>query len=85
MPLYDYEDPNGRIVPRIVPVNERDNQPGLKRVQVPQRIIVLSGCFNPEAQTAGEIMSGYHKLECRQGSRFHSSFTPEQIKRAWAT
>ena len=32
MPLYTYEDKDGNKIERMVSVEDRDNQPGLKRV-----------------------------------------------------
>ena len=32
MPLYTYKDEAGEIVERLVPISERDNQPGLTRI-----------------------------------------------------
>lgn len=88
MPLYDYHLVNietGEIlatVPLKLNVDSRDSV-GLHRANVPDRIGIMGAAANPIDMASG-IMKGYHKRECEQGSRFKSSFTPKQIKEAWA-
>lgn len=83
MPVYVYQDGKGNRVELVKPVNERDNAPGgFKRITVPDRVFVPAGAL-PPTDMRSNIMKGYYKQECREGSRFKSSYTPKQIKAAW--
>jgi hypothetical protein len=84
MPLYEYEDltrPGRRFTHRC-DVNERDNVPGARRILATPTI--LANRTTQEAQAGKNTIRGYYKEEQKNGSRFRSSFTPDQIKRAWS-
>ena len=87
MPLYAYEDKDtGLTVELRRPVEDRDKPIVLRRAKtVPDKVSVLV----PGASEAGDfnkkMMREHHKKEEREGSRFNSSFTKDQIKKAWET
>jgi hypothetical protein len=85
MPLYDYQTKDGSVVSLLVPVDQRDQQAGLSRILCPLRVNVVT-CPTPCPSDAHpkNVLAGYHRLECEQGSRFKSDFTPQQIKKAWS-
>jgi hypothetical protein len=70
-------------VTRVVPVDERDQQPGLTRVVIHDSINLCFGV--PQTSLKDKTLKGYYAQEEKHGSRFQSSYTKEQIKRAWAT
>lgn len=84
MPIYEYETESGDVVTRLVPVDQRDSQSGLRRKTVPSTLRVLCGEPTPDQLQARNVLKGYHNLECKEGSRFRSSFTKQQIKEAWS-
>ena len=87
MPLYEFEDDQGLgvRVNLIRPIKDMDRPLTLtlKRRKVPSRISVVGGA-QPATQ-ASEVMAGYYKQEQKNGARFRSRFTKEQIKNAWST
>ncbi len=84
MPLYEYTNTEGDSVLLRVPVDERDNQPGLNRVAIHAQLNTVGSRATMEGDTAKSVMKGYHSEECKGGSRFKSSFTASQIKAAWS-
>lgn len=87
MPLYEYISRSGQSVRAVRPVDKRDDPVRIRgviyyRVKVPSRVNVVSGRLNAVTQ-AKDVMKGYYKLEQKQGSRFRSEFTKDQIKKAW--
>lgn len=90
MPLYDYATRDGkRRVSLIRPVDARnlpvfDGSEKLERITVPARIgVVIGGGKTPLGSHGDQVLRGYYREECKQGSRFRSEFSAEQIKRAW--
>ena len=88
MPVYQYEDSrNGSVIELERPVAERDKVPAhLKRFSVPQKL-TLVGVGDPSPEPGSDqvknIMKGYYKYEQRLGSRFKSSYSADQVRRAW--
>lgn len=88
MPVYQYEDSrNGSVIELERPVAKRDKVPShLKRFSVPQKL-TLVGVGDPSPEPGSDhvknIMKGYYKYEQRLGSRFKSSYTADQVRRAW--
>ena len=79
MPVIDIQGPDGKVIE----VLHRSNEPlpkGYKKL-FPTRISV-TGFRQPESMPE-KVMRGYHRLECREGSRFHSMHSTKQIKKAW--
>jgi hypothetical protein len=85
MPIYVYKDEHGHAVELVRSVSERDNAPaGFRRVTAPQSIFVANGAMSP-IDMKTNVMKGYYKDECENGSRRKSSYTPKQIKAAWGS
>ena len=88
MPVYQYRDTqNGGVVELERRVDERDQVPAhLKRFSVPQKL-TLVGVGDPSPEPGSDhvknIMKGYYKHEQRLGSRFKSSYSADQVRRAW--
>ena len=88
MPVYQYHDTaNGGVVELERRVAERDKVPAnLKRFSVPQKLVLVGvgeSAPEPGSDHVKNIMRGYYKYECRNGSRFRSSYSPDQVRRAW--
>jgi hypothetical protein len=89
MPVYQYHDTaNGGVVELERRVDERDKVPAnLKRFSVPQKLVLVGvgeSAPEPGSDHVKNIMRGYYKYECRNGSRFKSSYSPDQVRRAWS-
>ena len=89
MPVYQYHDTaNGGVVELERRVDERDEVPAhLKRFSVPQKLVLVGvgeSAPEPGSDHVKNIMRGYYKYECRNGSRFKSSYSPDQVRRAWS-
>ena len=88
MPVYQYRNTqNGGVVELERRVDERDKVPAnLKRFSVPQKL-TLVGVGDPSPEPGSDhvknIMKGYYKYEQRLGSRFKSSYSADQVRRAW--
>jgi hypothetical protein len=80
MPLYEFKnEAYGLAVDVHLPVDQLQDEIVLRRVRVPQR--VSTGLVREQTQ-AESVLKGYSKLE-DAGKLGKSSFTPEEIKRAW--
>jgi len=89
MPIYQYTDNrNGSVVELEKAVDERDSVPRyLKRFTVPQKLTLVGvgePLDNPLGVNKTNLMKGYYRQEQKLGSRFKSSYKPDQIKRAVA-
>jgi len=88
MPAYEFDLVNqitGEVIhtiPVVLPVDER-NALVCKRREIP-RSLVVAGSSTGNNQSA-EVLNGYYQKELQEGSRFKSSFTKDQIKKAWST
>jgi hypothetical protein len=84
MPLYEYQNfKTGARFTAVVPVDKRDSLPGARRI-LSTPTVLTQRAANPATTDGRNILKSYHKLEQKHGSRFRSSYTPEQIKRAWS-
>lgn len=89
MPLYDFEIVNGKtfVVEATVsirlPVGDREAMV-LRRKTVPDHLTVMGHAGDPMEFTSS-VMRGYHKKEEREGSRFKSEFTKQQILKIHST
>jgi hypothetical protein len=81
MPFYDYLDHQRNTVSRCVPVAERDKQIGLQRITV-SPFSFPGHAVSPLDQKEG-LRQGYYREECKQGSRFRSSYSKNTIRRVW--
>ena len=90
MPIYQYQDAEtGQVIDVIRSVDERDapvidraTGRALRRIAVPARLQIVG--VTPIPTTANKVLAGYHRQECKHGSRFKSAFTAAEVKRAWA-
>ncbi len=88
MPIYQYRSEDGKLEETLHRSLEDRNLPvvvegvTLKRVTVPERVFVLSGAEFQNQRD--DVLAGYHRKECAEGSRFKSEFTKEQIKQIWS-
>lgn len=87
MPTYEYlEEETGGRVERIVPIAERDKQPGLRRILVPRRVAFVG--VAPDIHDMGYLTRESLKdMETRYGRdaiRRDTGMTTEQLKSAWA-
>lgn len=82
MPIYTFEN-NGRCIEQIAPmgtdtiVHEGKNW---KRQSVAR--FGVTG-FASEPGLKDQVKKGFSRLEDRQGSRFESTFTKNQIRKIW--
>lgn len=89
MPSYLYRcTQTRRELVLIRPVDRRDDpvteEPGdFARVTVPQTITIRGAAADPWDMGA-QVLAGFRKQEEREGARFQSEWTPEQIRAAWA-
>ena len=70
MTIRYYVGRNGKVEKEIV--TERNRRP-------------LRGEGRPARHQSETILNAYYELECRDGSRFRSNYTKNQIKRAHET
>jgi hypothetical protein len=65
MPIYEYENDQGRTLLLHRPVDQRDEptEPGFRRRTIPSRLSVGVGA--PPMSTGEELRRGYYKLEER--------------------
>ena len=82
MPIYEYIDRDGSVKEVLVSsIKNRDAIQG--RTSVPSRVCVRVGGGNRNRPLKEDVKRGYHQLEQRSGSRWPSTFSKQQIKRAW--
>lgn len=82
MPLYEYLEASGRIVERVLPVQERNRFPG--RLTVPRRVNV---CPRGAPTVAESALRGFYGVEQTGGldeiRRECEGLEPDQIKSIW--
>ena len=87
MPIYEYFNPaNGERVEARRSVDARDTPPlpGFLRLAVPTRLGYVARAATLEGPSMRDgVLAGYHRLECREGSRFRSAFSKARIAAAW--
>lgn len=62
MPAYEYRQPDGSMVTRVLPVEQRDQYPG--RVTVPRSIAFVGSAYDPTI-SANRIREGYKAMEAQ--------------------
>jgi len=67
----------------VVPVDQRDKQPGLTRIVV-SNFAVKTTAVSEAQSCKNQTMKGYYDMECKHGSRFNSTYSKAEIKRAWS-
>jgi hypothetical protein len=86
MPLYAYEDAETGVKVELRRlVEDRDKPIVLTRKKtVPDRLAVIGMGPGETAEFNRKMLGQYHRKEEREGSRFRSSFSKNQIKQAWS-
>lgn len=85
MPLYTYIDQQtGEATVRMVPIAERDNQPGLRRVFEPCVPLPPPGGGPRLTLQAQQVLAGYQRLEERGRLRHKTRSEVSRIKAAWS-
>ena len=85
-PLYAYEDVGGTGLKLELrrPVADRDKPILLTRTKtVPDRLAVVGTGPSDPQRFNNKMLKQYHRKEEREGARFRSDFSKEQIKKAW--
>ena len=86
MPSYDYiDEKTGERVEKIVPIAERDNVPGHKRVPVPPRVNMVGVAEDIHSQEYG-VRQGLKDMETRYGRdriRRETGMSLRQLEQAW--
>mgnify|MGYP003349371961 FL=1 len=82
MPIYTFEN-NGRCIEQIAPMGtESIVHEGRRWKRQPVACFGVTG-FAREAELKDHVKRGFSRLEDRQGSRFESTFTKNQIRKIW--
>ena len=82
MPIYEYLTPEGHKVMRVCPVEDRDKVTGMRRIISTPNVVTTHALAT---NLQGDVMKGYYNMECRDGSRFKSTYTKKEIRQAWAS
>jgi predicted nucleic acid-binding Zn ribbon protein len=83
MPLYEYVNKKtGKVCQLIQSVESRDEVEGYERITVPKSFALVGKVADPLSMKE-KVFKGYYKKECKEGGQWKSSFTKEQIKKAW--
>lgn len=77
MPAYEFRQPDGSIVTRVLPIDERDSFPG--RVTVPRSVAFVGSAYDPTI-SANKIRAGYKAIESRGG---FIKTSKQVFERAW--
>jgi hypothetical protein len=82
MPIYSFEH-NGRTIEQIVPMGTDSISLEGKtwRRSCINRIAPIG--FARQSELKDEVKRGFYNMEQRQGSRFESTFTKNQIRKIW--
>lgn len=87
MPIYEYVGVTGERMLLRCPVAERNmlvydtNGRVMQRQEIPSRLAVIG--MKPKRTQGDDVLKGYYRKECEQGSRFKSEFSKKQIKEIW--
>ena len=79
MPIYQYENKDGEVVSYILPVDQRDEVKGLKRI--PSAPFISRGVANPNSSEEGARLF-YRKAE-EKGTLKSKRYSKKQIKKIW--
>jgi hypothetical protein len=85
MPLYGYSDPETGIRVEVRrPVDLRDQDIVLKRDRnIPDRISVIGETISEDQSYDAGIVRGLYKKEEKEGSRFRSQYSKDQLAKIW--
>ncbi len=82
MPIYTFEN-KGRCIEHIAPMGTDSIViKGQRWTRQPVARFGVTG-FAREAELKDHVKKGFSRLEDRQGSRFESTFTKNQIRKIW--
>jgi hypothetical protein len=82
MPIYTFEN-NGQCIEHIAPMGTDSLVLDGKRWnRQPVARFGVTG-FARETELKDQVKKGFSRLEDRQGSRFESTFTKNQIRKIW--
>jgi hypothetical protein len=86
MPIYEYSGPDGCLIERCLPVDQRDRYPG--RVTIPRRVHVGRGLLEPSTVGAA-VPRALRELEIKHGghgdrlAREMGFSSRREIQRIW--
>jgi hypothetical protein len=82
MPIYTFEN-GGKSIEQIAPMGtESIVVEGERWQRQPIARFAATG-FAREAELKDKVKQGFSRMEDRQGSRFESTFTKNQIRKIW--
>jgi hypothetical protein len=82
MPIYTFEN-NGQCIEHIAPMGtDSVVLDGKRWNRQPVARFGVTG-FAREAELKDKVKQGFSRMEDRQGSRFESTFTKNQIRKIW--
>lgn len=82
MPIYTFEH-GGRTIEQIAPMGTDSIVLEGKRWQRQPIARFAATGFARETELKDEVKRGFSRMEDRQGSRFESTFTKNQIRKIW--
>ncbi len=82
MPIYTFEN-GGKSIEQIAPMGTESIVIEGKRWQRQPIARFAATGFAREAELKDKVKQGFSKMEDRQGTRFESTFTKNQIRKIW--
>ncbi len=82
MPIYTFEN-GGKSIEQIAPMGTESIVVEGKRWQRQPIARFAATGFAREAELKDKVKQGFSKMEDRQGTRFESTFTKNQIRKIW--
>jgi hypothetical protein len=82
MPIYTFEN-GGKSIEQIAPIGTESIVVEGKRWQRQPIARFAATGFAREAELKDKVKQGFSRMEDRQGSRFESTFTKNQIRKIW--
>jgi hypothetical protein len=82
MPIYTFEN-GGKSIEQIAPMGTESIVVEGKRWQRQPIARFAATGFAREAELKDKVKHGFSRMEDRQGSRFESTFTKNQIRKIW--
>jgi hypothetical protein len=82
MPIYTFEN-GGKSIEQIAPMGTESIVIEGKRWQRQPIARFAATGFAREAELKDKVKQGFSRMEDRQGTRFESTFTKNQIRKIW--
>lgn len=82
MPIYAFEN-DGQVIEKIVPIGTDSITHNGKRWKRNSITRFTATGFSREPELKDHVKRGFSRMEDRQGSRFESTFTKNQIRKIW--